>query len=103
MVKSRRMASSSTVPPRSGSTGVEPSAGRSNAVMLELLTDAFLRLESVGWVKRLGLSAPKLISGNAIDILQQLTADVNDVNNVNFEKAEQLINQKLSPVELTQN
>ncbi|MBT5826201.1 MAG: class I SAM-dependent methyltransferase [Gammaproteobacteria bacterium] len=41
-------------------------------VMLELLHDAFLRLEHVDWVQRLDLSAPQLISGNAIDILAQL-------------------------------
>ena len=42
-------------------------------VMLELLADAFWRLESVNWVKRLALPVPELIAGNAIDILPQLT------------------------------
>ena len=46
-------------------------------VMLELLTDAFQRLELVDWVKKLALSSPELKSGNAIDILPKL-ADAPD-------------------------
>lgn len=42
-------------------------------IMLELLADAFLRLDSVAWVKNLALSPPKLIAGDAIDLLSQLT------------------------------
>ena len=41
-------------------------------VMLELLTDAFLRLQRVDWVMKLALPVPKLIAGNAIEILVQL-------------------------------
>lgn len=42
-------------------------------VMLELLTDALLRLEKKTWVQNLDLAIPELIPGNAIDILAQLT------------------------------
>ena len=42
-------------------------------VMLELLSDTFLRLERVDWVQRLDLSTLKLIAGNTIDILGQLS------------------------------
>ncbi len=41
-------------------------------VMLELLTDAFLRLSKLDWVMQLSLSVPVLLAGNAIDILPQL-------------------------------
>lgn len=53
--------------------GYELSCIERSPVMLELLTDAFLRLEQLDWVKKLDLSAPKLITGNAIDILPELT------------------------------
>ena len=53
--------------------GYDLSCIERSPVMLELLADAFLRLERVDWVQRLGLSAPKLMAGNAIDILPQLT------------------------------
>ena len=53
--------------------GYDISCIERSPVMLELLTDAFLRLEQVGWMNRLALSAPELIAGNAIDILPQLT------------------------------
>lgn len=53
--------------------GYDLSCIERSPVMLELLADAFLRLESVDWVQRLGLSVPKLMAGNAIDILPQLT------------------------------
>lgn len=42
-------------------------------VMVALLTDAFLRLEKLDWVKKLDLAVPELIPGNAIEILAQLT------------------------------
>ena len=42
-------------------------------VMLELLADAFLRLEQLDWVKKLSLPVPELMAGNAIDILPLLT------------------------------
>ncbi len=41
-------------------------------VMLELLEDAFVRLGNLDWVKRLALPTPKLMAGNAIEILPQL-------------------------------
>ncbi|NOQ63693.1 MAG: hypothetical protein GQ582_04210 [Methyloprofundus sp.] len=44
-----------------------------SAIMLELLGDAFRRLEQLDWVKRLDLSAPILMRGNAIELLTQLT------------------------------
>ena len=53
--------------------GYDLSCIERSPIMLELLADAFLRLENVDWVRRLGLSAPKLMPGNAIDILPQLT------------------------------
>jgi len=42
-------------------------------IMLELLGDAYQRLEQLDWVQRLNLSAPKLIAGNAIEVLAGLT------------------------------
>ncbi|MCF7970420.1 MAG: class I SAM-dependent methyltransferase [Methylococcaceae bacterium] len=42
-------------------------------IMLALLSDAFERLEQLDWVQRLNLSAPKLIAGNAIEVLAGLT------------------------------
>lgn len=53
--------------------GYDLSCIERSPVMLELLVDAFLRLEKVDWMKRLALSAPTLLAGNAIDILPQLT------------------------------
>ena len=41
-------------------------------VMLELLSDAFKRLQAVDWVTRLALPVPTLIPGNAIEVLAQL-------------------------------
>jgi len=41
-------------------------------IMLELLKDAYQRLEQLSWVKQLELSAPQLIAGNAVGILEQL-------------------------------
>ncbi len=41
-------------------------------IMLALLEDAFKRLEQVGWMQRLNLSSPKLLAGNAIDVLASL-------------------------------
>ncbi len=43
-------------------------------VMLELLADAFLRLEQLDWVKSLALPIPKLMPGNAIVIFPQLAS-----------------------------
>jgi len=43
-------------------------------IMLELLSDAYQRLEQLDWVQRLNLSAPELIAGNAIEVLTGLTA-----------------------------
>lgn len=43
-------------------------------VMLALLGDAFRRLEQVDWMQRLNLSAPQLLSGNAIDVLANLNS-----------------------------
>lgn len=42
-------------------------------VMLALLADAYMRLEQLEWVQNLGLLAPELIYGNAIDILPTLS------------------------------
>ncbi len=42
-------------------------------VMLALLEDAMQRLQQLDWVKKLGMPIPKLIAGNAIDLLPQLT------------------------------
>jgi 16S rRNA (guanine1516-N2)-methyltransferase len=42
-------------------------------IMLELLGDAYLRLEQLDWVQRLSLSVPELIAGNAIGVLSELT------------------------------
>lgn len=53
--------------------GYDLSCIERSPVMLELLADAFLRLEKLEWVQRLGLHAPELMAGNAIDILPQLT------------------------------
>ncbi|MDC9728938.1 MAG: class I SAM-dependent methyltransferase [Methyloprofundus sp.] len=41
-------------------------------IMLALLDDAFKRLEQLDWMQRLALSAPKLLAGNAIDVLAAL-------------------------------
>jgi 16S rRNA (guanine1516-N2)-methyltransferase len=40
--------------------------------MLALLKDAFQRLEQVDWMQRLNLSAPKLLAGDAINVLATL-------------------------------
>jgi len=52
--------------------GYDLSCIERSPVMLELLTDAFLRLEQLDWVTRLTLASPELIAGNAINILPQL-------------------------------
>lgn len=49
--------------------GYELTSIERSPVMYELLADAYQRLENTGWVKQLALSAPKLIAGNAINIL----------------------------------
>jgi len=41
-------------------------------VMAELLTDGFNRLAQLDWMKRLQLQPPKLVQGNAIDVLSHL-------------------------------
>lgn len=41
-------------------------------IMLALLSDAFRRLEQADWMRRLSLSAPELLAGNAIEVLAQL-------------------------------
>ncbi len=41
-------------------------------MMVELLTDAFIRLENESWVQKLQLAPPKLLYGNAIELLQKL-------------------------------
>jgi len=41
-------------------------------IMLALLEDAFIRLEQVDWMRRLELSSPELLAGNAIDVLASL-------------------------------
>lgn len=41
-------------------------------MMVELLTDAFERLKNESWVKKLELSPPMLLRGNAIELLQTL-------------------------------
>jgi 16S rRNA (guanine1516-N2)-methyltransferase len=43
-----------------------------NPIMAELLADAYRRLGGQDWVKQLGLSIPKLIQGDAIEVLAQL-------------------------------
>lgn len=53
--------------------GYDLSCIERSPVMLELLADAFLRLEQLDWVQRLALPTPELMAGNAIDILSQLT------------------------------
>jgi 16S rRNA (guanine1516-N2)-methyltransferase len=41
-------------------------------VMTELLADGFKRLAELDWMQRLGLEPPKLVQGNAIEILANL-------------------------------
>lgn len=41
-------------------------------MMVELLTDAFERLKNESWVKKLELTPPMLLRGNAIELLQTL-------------------------------
>ncbi|MCK4841117.1 MAG: class I SAM-dependent methyltransferase [Methylococcales bacterium] len=41
-------------------------------IMVELLDDAFKRLEQTDWVKNLQLKVPELIAGNAIEVLSTL-------------------------------
>jgi 16S rRNA (guanine1516-N2)-methyltransferase len=41
-------------------------------IMAELLADGFSRLSKLDWMQQLNLSPPKLIQGNAIDILNNL-------------------------------
>ncbi len=53
--------------------GYDISCIERSPVMLELLEDAFMRLGNLDWVKRLALPTPKLMAGNAIEILPQLT------------------------------
>lgn len=52
--------------------GYDLSCIERSPVMLELITDAFQRLERVEWVTKLALPMPKLMAGNAIEILAQL-------------------------------
>jgi len=52
--------------------GYDLSCIERSPVMLELLRDAYHRLEGLDWVKTLGLIAPKLLDGDAIEILPQL-------------------------------
>ena len=54
--------------------GYELTCIERSPVMLELLADAFLRLEQLSWVKSLALPVPALMPGNAIDILAQLVS-----------------------------
>jgi 16S rRNA (guanine1516-N2)-methyltransferase len=41
-------------------------------VMAELLADGFSRLSKQGWMQQLNLAPPQLLTGNAIEILEQL-------------------------------
>jgi 16S rRNA (guanine1516-N2)-methyltransferase len=41
-------------------------------IMAALLTDGFLRLESQHWMQQLNLKSPRLMTGNAIEILQNI-------------------------------
>ncbi len=41
-------------------------------IMVALLTDGFLRLERLNWMQQLNLKPPKLMAGNAIEILQNI-------------------------------
>ncbi len=41
-------------------------------VMVELLTDGLQRLSAQGWIQHLGLNTPKLLSGNAIELLGEM-------------------------------
>ena len=52
--------------------GYELTCIERSPVMLELLADAFLRLEQLDWVKSLALPVPELMPGNAIELLPLL-------------------------------
>lgn len=52
--------------------GYELSCIERSPLMVELLKDAFKRLLLLDWVKRLELSPPKLLAGDAIKILDKL-------------------------------
>ncbi len=52
--------------------GYELSCVERSPIMLALLADAFTCLEQLNWMQRLGLSAPPLLAGNAVDLLTHL-------------------------------
>jgi 16S rRNA (guanine1516-N2)-methyltransferase len=52
--------------------GYEVQSIERSPIMAELLADGFSRLSKLDWMQQLNLSPPKLIQGNAIDILSNL-------------------------------
>lgn len=52
--------------------GYEVQCIERSPIMAELLTDGFGRLSQLDWVRQLNLSPPKLIQGDAIEILNKL-------------------------------
>ena len=52
--------------------GYDVSCIERSPMMVELLADAFVRLEQESWVQKLQLSPPILLRGNAIELLQTL-------------------------------
>jgi 16S rRNA (guanine1516-N2)-methyltransferase len=52
--------------------GYEVQCIERSPIMAELLADGFGRLSQLDWMQRLNLSPPKLLTGNAIEILEQL-------------------------------
>lgn len=52
--------------------GYEVSCVERSPIMAELLADGFSRLGKLDWMHQLNLAPPQLLTGNAIDILEQL-------------------------------
>jgi 16S rRNA (guanine1516-N2)-methyltransferase len=52
--------------------GYEVQCIERSPVMAELLADGFCRLGKLDWMRQLDLTPPQLLTGNAIDILEQL-------------------------------
>ncbi|MSS76416.1 MAG: hypothetical protein EXR90_06015 [Methyloglobulus sp.] len=52
--------------------GYEVQSIERSSIMAELLADGFSRLSKLDWMQQLNLSPPKLIQGNAIEILSNL-------------------------------
>jgi len=76
-----------------------------NALAFELenrFPEYFCPRYSMVMFHRLPYAEAKMRGSIQEDILQQLTTGINEVKDVDYEKAKQLIQQKLSPVELAQ-